>query len=69
MNHPFSDGREGERWPLLEGGAVQRMKDLQQYGDPEGAHSQADDLLCEVLIALGERDLVEEWRKVPKWYA
>lgn len=37
--------------------------------DVEAAHQDADDVLCDLLTALGFADVVEEWRKVPKWYA
>lgn len=42
---------------------------LASEGDAEGAHSRADNALCELLIALGYKDVVLAWRKVEKWYA
>jgi hypothetical protein len=38
-------------------------------GDPEIAHVNADEILCELLTSLGFSDVVEEFKKVPKWYA
>jgi len=38
-------------------------------GDRENWHGEADEILCDYLISIGNRELVEEWRKVPKWYA
>jgi hypothetical protein len=46
-----------------------RLRDQQQNGDYEGAHSIADDILCEVLDTLGYAEIVNEWDKVGKWYA
>ena len=37
--------------------------------DIEVGHAQADGALCDFLISLGYKDLVELWREVPKWYA
>ena len=49
---------------------VERMKALQSKdGDTEIQHSEADGILCEVLLYLGAKELVAEWEKVPKWYA
>jgi hypothetical protein len=38
-------------------------------GDIEQAHRMADHILLARLIHLGEMDLVEEFKKVKKWYA
>jgi hypothetical protein len=46
-----------------------QLSDLQGMGDWEAAHSIADDVLCEVLTALGYEGIVEAWDKVGKWYA
>ena len=37
--------------------------------DTEMAHSAADRVLCELLIALGLDDVVVAWDEVEKWYA
>ncbi|MEW9855917.1 hypothetical protein [Novosphingobium sp. M1R2S20] len=39
------------------------------HGDPEGAHSTADDLLIQLLLVLGCEKTVAAWSKVEKWYA
>jgi hypothetical protein len=49
--------------------AIIRLKELQHQGDPEATHSDADEVLCQLLRALGHEAVVEEWDKVPKWYA
>lgn len=38
-------------------------------GDPEAAHSLADGILLELLLALGYNETVEAWQAVDKWYA
>lgn len=38
-------------------------------GDPEAAHANADDILCELLKTLGYEDVVIAWQSVEKWYA
>jgi len=48
---------------------IERLKVCQQNLDIEMAHSDADDLLCELLRELGCSDVVEAWDEVPKWYA
>lgn len=45
------------------------LKEQQSNGDTEMAHSNADDILCDFLIYLGYKDVVDEYRKVSKWYA
>lgn len=49
--------------------AIEELKEQQGSGDWEVAHSEADDVLCKLLVALGYQDVVDEWEKVPKWYA
>lgn len=46
-----------------------RLKALQGDGDTEAQHSQADDLLCMLLIDLGYEDVVSEYVAIDKWYA
>ncbi|MDA5496923.1 hypothetical protein [Yersinia aleksiciae] len=48
---------------------IERLKADQDSGDPESAHSNADDALCDLLINLGYSDVVAEYNKVEKWYA
>lgn len=37
--------------------------------DPEGAHVDADQVLCDLLRALGCGDVVEAYDQIEKWYA
>ena len=48
---------------------MKRLKAAQQDHDTESAHFEADDVLCELLKALGYTKIVEEYDKVKKWYA
>lgn len=47
-----------------------KLKECQTgYGtDFEAAHSVADGVLYDVLVALGYEDIAEAWDDVPKWY-
>lgn len=38
-------------------------------GDNETDHITADDLLCELLERMGFKKVIEEYRKIGKWYA
>lgn len=49
--------------------AISQLKDLQESNDVESAHAEADDILCTVLEVLGHSELIEEYKKVEKWYA
>ena len=49
--------------------AIEELKKAQANGDTECAHGHADDVLCKLLTALGYADVVEEYKKVDKWYA
>jgi len=49
--------------------AMERLKELQGPGDTEAQHSDADQILCDLLCALGYDYVVLEWIKVDKWYA
>ena len=42
---------------------------LKDHKDTEVAHSTADETLCLFLVHLGYTDIVEAWKKIPKWYA
>jgi hypothetical protein len=46
-----------------------RLHELTQSDDTEGAHGNADDILCEILSELGYDDIVETYNRVNKWYA
>ena len=56
----------------------QRLKDIRQEmedlvndcdGDKEINHINADDLLCETLVLLGQKELAHLFYDVQKWYA
>jgi hypothetical protein len=50
--------------------AIAKLKDYQdERGDIEIQHSLADDVLCDLLRHLGYGDVVDEYDKVPKWFA
>ncbi len=44
---------------------LMKMKELQS----ELEHDEADWLLCSLLEELGYTELVDTYRKIPKWYA
>ena len=49
--------------------AISELKEAKKNGDIEGAHCDADDILCKLIIALGYEDVVDAYHMVPKWYA
>ena len=49
--------------------ALEKLKEIQKVGDREGAHLEADDVLCKLLVFLGYEDVVKEFEKVNKWYS
>ena len=49
--------------------AINELKQWQAHDDEEMEHIRADEILCELLISLGYQDVVDEWKKVGKWYA
>lgn len=49
--------------------AIAKLKECKAGSDIECAHSDADDVLCELLTSLGYADVVEMWKKIEKWYA
>lgn len=53
----------------LQGEFIQKMQLCVDNDDTEDAHSDADNLLCELLEKLGYAQLVEKYREVAKWYA
>lgn len=48
---------------------MKKLKAAQQEHDVESAHCDADQVLCDLLKFLGYDKIVEEYEKVPKWYA
>ena len=53
--------------------AIQKLKDIRAdqiaNEDLEREHSQADEVLCEFLEALGHGYVVALWHDIEKWYA
>lgn len=48
---------------------MERLKEIQKNTDIEIAHSDADDVLCDLLTELGYGDIVNEYKKIERWYA
>jgi len=48
--------------------AIKKLKECQNVHNTEDAHWDADQVLCNLLIYLGYKDVVKEWRQVEKWY-
>ncbi len=49
--------------------AIEKLRELAKNGDYEAAHGDADQVLCDLLTALGHADVVAAWDDVGKWYA
>jgi hypothetical protein len=49
--------------------AIRKLRLAQDNPDTEEAHQHADYVLCELLLALGYKDVIEEYDAVRKWYA
>lgn len=51
--------------------SLARLEELvnKKYPDEEEDHINADFILCEMLDALGYKDLINTWDKVKKWYS
>lgn len=49
--------------------ALQALARCAVNDDTEEAHSDADSILCKLLVTLGYRDVVDAYAKVSKWYA
>lgn len=47
---------------------INRLTNEIDNRDIEGAHGEADDILCELLIELGYQKVVDEYNNIPKWY-
>ncbi len=47
---------------------LKKLADLDTH-NIEKLHSCADDILCDLLTALGHKDVVEAWEQIDKWYA
>lgn len=49
--------------------AIKMLQDLQGGIDVEAEHIKADQILNDLLIALGYLDVATEYRRVGKWYS
>ncbi|MCW5739684.1 MAG: hypothetical protein KIT67_05895 [Alphaproteobacteria bacterium] len=49
--------------------AIERLQAEASRTDIESAHLAADEVLCDLLKALGYTDVVDAYNKVIKWYA
>ena len=51
--------------------SLARLHELarQTYPDEEEDHAEADGILCDMLNALGYKDLTDAWDKIGKWYS
>jgi hypothetical protein len=49
--------------------AVKKLQEIAKDDDTECAHSDADQVLCDLLESLGYSDVVKAWDEVHKWYA
>lgn len=51
--------------------SLARLEELvnKVYPDEEEDHSEADGILCDMLNALGYKDLTDAWDKIGKWYS
>jgi primase-polymerase (primpol)-like protein len=51
--------------------SLARLKELvnKEYPDEEEDHGEADVILCNMLDALGYKDLTNAWDKIGKWYS
>jgi hypothetical protein len=49
--------------------AIAILLGCQESDDTETAHAKADAVLCDLLVALGYGDVVDEYEKVRKWFA
>ena len=51
--------------------SLSRLKELvnKEYPDEEEDHCKADVILCNMLNALGYKDLTDAWENVEKWYS
>ncbi len=51
--------------------SLARLEELvnKKYPNEEEDHAEADDILCDMLNALGYKDLTDAWDKIGKWYS
>lgn len=49
--------------------AIEELEEYSRYSDVEAAHCCADGVLIRFLNSLGYEDVIDVYKKVPKWYA
>jgi len=47
----------------------QELIKLQEEDDIEVSHTGADNIICDFIIALGYKDIVDEYDKIHKYYS
>ncbi len=55
--------------PMNRERALEKLRAIALDDDTEGAHVDADGVLCDLLSHLGCADVVAEYQKIGKWYA
>ena len=63
--------KKNEEIDALHQKSLSRLKELvnKEYPDEEEDHGEADMILCDMLNALGYKDLTDAWENVEKWYS
>lgn len=71
IRKPILDGdiKEMAKPPLTGKEVVSKLKELQGCFDTESNHILADEILCDLLTQLGYNTVVQEFKKIDKWYA
>ena len=54
---------------IIKDEAIQKLKIEGDNSCREMGHVNADNILCEVLISLGYKDVITEYHKIKKWFA
>lgn len=49
--------------------AIALLQKCVDEDDEENGHMNADNVLCDVLIKLGYKEVVDKWHEVDKWYS
>lgn len=66
-----NDKKEIEERNAIHQKSLARLHELARktYPDQEEDHCEADGILCDMLNALGYKDLTDAWDKIGKWYS
>lgn len=66
-----NDKKEIEERNAIHQKSLARLHELARktYPDQEEDHREADGILCDMLNALGYKDLTDAWDKIGKWYS